>query len=190
MVKRTKGGAYSFGSSAVAPEAPYAQIVVPGPQLTPDCLEATRPGLLGPVEGSGGLPGFAGGAAKSFGITRGMAGGRYMVDVGTNVANPNGSAGPSLGNYATITRIPCESSTSTVKGGAANHIENTYYASTAGYDNKPSEWVGSTGAQSLVQIPYDAKSMNPACVKTGGVRRYRKKTRKTVQKKRKTRQRK
>ena len=200
MVKRSKGGAYSFGSSAVAPEAPYAQEVVGGPHLTPDCLAATRQGMLGPVQGSGGLPGFAGGArggSTTYAITQGMSGGRYMVDVGTNISNPNGSGGPGLGNYATITRIGCE-------GGLVNTLppgtyanpnqngggDNAYYAPTAGYDNRASSWVGSTGAPALLQIPYDAGAMNPACVKTGGSRRYNKKSRKTRRKNRKTMRRK
>jgi hypothetical protein len=34
--------------------------------------------------------------------------------------------------------------------------------------------VGSTGAPSLLQTPYDARSYNPACLKTGGGRRYKK----------------
>jgi hypothetical protein len=50
-------------------------------------------------------------------------------------------------------------------GGAA------YFAPTAGYSNTPSTWVGATGAPSLLQTPYDARSYNPACLKTGGGRR-------------------
>jgi len=203
MVKRTKGGAYSFGSSAVAPEAPYAQVVVGGPQFTPDCLAATRYGLVGPVSGSGGLPGFSGGGRigpTTHAITQGMAGGRYMVDVGTNVSNPNGSGGPGLGNYATITRIGCEGGlvNTSPSGASANPVvlqnggthSAAYMAPTAGYDNKPSEWVSSTGSPSLLQIPYEAGTMNPACLKTGGSRRYRKSTRRSRRKHRKTMRRK
>jgi hypothetical protein len=51
------------------------------------------------------------------------------------------------------------------EGGAA------YFAPTAGYSNTASTWVGSTGAPSLLQTPYDARSYNPACLKTGGGRR-------------------
>lgn len=43
-----------------------------------------------------------------------------------------------------------------------------YYAPTAGYANQPSSWVDSVGAPVQLQIPYAARAMNPACLKTGG----------------------
>lgn len=122
-----RGGGYSFSGTAVAPEAPYANTVVGGTPLTPDCLAASRPGMVGPVQGSGGLPGFAGGARMNLGsepLANAMAGGvrmalgsegpgapmmtggRYTVDVG---AGPiTGSAGPVLGGYPVVSRIGCE----------------------------------------------------------------------------------
>jgi len=125
--KSQRGGGYSFSGHAVAPEAPYANTVVGGTPLTPDCLAASRPGMVGPVQGSGGLPGFAGGGNNSGILYNGllnkkggvrmplgsegpgapvMRGGRYTVDVG---AGPmTGSAGPGLGGYAAISRIGCE----------------------------------------------------------------------------------
>jgi len=124
--KSQRGGGYTFGL-AVAPEAPYAQQVIGGTPLTPDCLAASRPGMVGPVQGSGGLPGFAGGARMNLGSTslanamaggvrmalgsEGpgapiMRGGRYTFDVG---AGPiTGSAGPVLGGYPIVSRIGCE----------------------------------------------------------------------------------
>ena len=54
-----------------------------------------------------------------------------------------------------------------------------YTAPTAGYDNRPSDWVSSAGSPSLLQIPYEARTMNGACMKTGGGRRSRRKSRKS-----------
>jgi hypothetical protein len=58
-----------------------------------------------------------------------------------------------------------------------------YYAPTAGYGQQASTWVGSTGAPSLIEIPYNARAWNPACLKTaGGGRRSRKQQRKQQRK--------
>lgn len=65
-----------------------------------------------------------------------------------------------------------------------------YYAPTAGYGQHASSWVGSTGAPSLIEIPYNARAMNPACIKTGGGRsrkQRRSASRKTQRKNRKQR---
>lgn len=181
--KRTyRGGGYSFGA-AVAPETPFAQEVIGGPKLIPDCLDATRPGLVGPLQGTGGLPGFAGG---------GMKGGRYTFDLSTGPVNGIGSAGPSSG-MAQVSRIGCEGGlVNTSPPGAQGNptpLQNggvglgegslLYTAPTAGYDNKPSEWVSSAGSPSLLQIPYEARTMNQACLKTGGGKKKSKKSRKS-----------
>jgi hypothetical protein len=183
--KQTRGGGYTFGA-AVAPEAPYAQEVIGGPKLIPDCLEATRPGLAGPVSGTGGLPGFTGGAK--------MNGGRYTFDLSTGPVNGIGSAGPSAG-MAEVSRIQCEGGlvNTSPPGALANPTPLTggaglgegallYTAPTAGYDNKPSDWVSSAGSPSLLQIPYEARTMNPACLTTGGSRRNRSKSKRSKSK--------
>jgi hypothetical protein len=55
-----------------------------------------------------------------------------------------------------------------------------YYAPTAGYSNAPSTQVSSTGSPWLTQIPYGAREMTPACIKTGGgMSRRRRRNRKT-----------
>jgi len=66
------------------------------------------------------------------------------------------------------------------RGGANGlGVDNlAYYAPTAGYDNKPSTWLDSVGAPVQLQIPYEARSWNPACLKTGG-KRSRKSSRKS-----------
>lgn len=189
--KQTRGGGYSFGA-AVAPEAPYSQEVISGAKLIPDCLEATRPGLAGPVQGTGGLPGFAGGGNSmnngSMDLANTLknkpfAGGGYTFDLSTGPINGIGSAGPSAG-MAEVSRIQCEgglvntsppgaeANPTVLKGGAGlGEGALLYTAPTAGYDNKPSDWVSAAGSPSLLQIPYEARTMNPACLKTGGGRR-------------------
>ena len=221
--RKQKGAGYTFGQ-AVAPEAPYAQAVIGGTPLIPDCLSATRPGLTGPMQGTGGLPGFEGGAlnlgtqsvesalqnlkggskmqlstespvmaggskmqlsTESPYLKGGskmqlstespvMAGGRYGFDVAAGPLTTSG--GPSLGGYPQVDRIGCEGGLVntappiTQKGGVYNDNQ-AYYAPTAGYANMPGGFVDSVGGQVQVQIPYDARSMNPACLKTGGSRK-------------------
>ena len=58
-------------------------------------------------------------------------------------------------------------------------VSEAYVAPTAGYDNKPSTWTDSVGAPVQLQIPYNARMMNPACLKTGGSRKRRSRARKT-----------
>jgi hypothetical protein len=73
-------------------------------------------------------------------------------------------------------RIPCESASTTANtlnqsGGAGGVDSASYIAPTAGYAFAPSNWKDSVGAAVTLQMPYDAKMMNPACVKTGGARK-------------------
>lgn len=51
-------------------------------------------------------------------------------------------------------------------GGVGGIDSAAYYAPTAGYSNQASTWVSSTGTPSMLQIPYDARAANPACLKT------------------------
>ena len=206
---KQKGAGYTVGS-AIAPEAPYAQEIIGGPKLTPDCLSAMRPGLAGPISGTGGLPGFAGGSRQNLGsegiaqevgpLVKAMTGGGYTVDVGQGPINGIGSAGPSAG-MAMISRIGCEGGLvntsppgalatplSLRQMGGVGGVDSAYYtAPTAGYGNRPSDFVDSVGAPVLLQQPYDARIMNPACLKTGGRTRVSsKKVKKSKRNKRKT----
>jgi hypothetical protein len=160
-------GAYSFGGP-VAPGS-YGQTVV----ATSGCDAATPPGYISSFT-PGGLPGMKGGRRRGRGSRRGsrrlkkQRGGRYTVDVG---------AGP-IGGMAPITRIGCEGGLVNtappgaapnpvpLQAGGAGPDNVAYYAPTAGYTNQSSPWVGSTGAPSLLQIPYAAREYNPACLKT------------------------
>ena len=175
------GNSYSFGA-AVAPGAPYASEVVQGSA----CMAAARPGMISGYSppGLGGLPGMAGGRRRSKrrgtkrskrtkskrrGTKRGkrrgtkrtkrQRGGRYMVAPAAYPADS--SSGPNV--FAPVIKgNSCESQI----GGGADTL--AYSAPTAGYTNQPSPWVASTGAPVLIQAPYEARSMNPACIKTGG----------------------
>lgn len=181
ITRKHSGGAYSFGSHAVAPEAPYAQEVLGGQSLTPDCHDATRPGLVAPLGGSGGLPGFAGGA--------------YTTNL-----TPLTSASAGMGGYPVVSRVGCEGGLVTTdqtgvsphptllqNGGVANLGNPSYIAPTAGYTTGPSGWVSSAGSPSLINTPYDARMPNPACNKTGGARRRSRKSRSRKLRSRKSR---
>jgi hypothetical protein len=106
---------------------------------------------------------------------RKQRGGRWTADTGAAYAT-----GPNV--FVPVTRIGCEGGlVNTSPPGAANPtmafkqmggvggVASPYYsAATAGYGNQPSTWVSSSGTPSLLQTPYDARSLNPACLKTGG----------------------
>ena len=177
--RRQSGGAgnsYSFGA-AVTPGAPYASEVVRGSS----CMAADRPGMIAGYSppGLGGLPGMAGGGRrrrrsghkrsgnKRSGNKRSMKrlrGGRYVV---SGAPFPESSSvGPNV--YAPVAKLGCNYQ----GGGGGLGADNLAYAApTAGYGNNPSSWVGATGAPVLLQAPYDARTMNQACIKTGGGRR-------------------
>jgi hypothetical protein len=188
---------YSFGSSSVAPgAAPYAQEVIPGSAC--DATSARPGAISGySPPGHGGLPGYAGGGRslkakykkfskrvmnslrKRFG--RKMRGGRWTTDL----ASPLGASGPNV--FAPTVRLGCEGGTPYTQvpppmNGGAPQADSAYYAAplgrgpdsafyqapNAGYGNQASSWTSSTGTPSLVQVPYQAGSMNQACLKTGG----------------------
>jgi hypothetical protein len=153
-----------------------------GPGATPQssCMAAARPGMIPTPQTGLGLPGMGGGGRRSRqGRRRGsQRGGRYSFDLGASTTfggTPWGSGIPQ------VVSIPCESSRSNPlnlqMGGVGGIDSASYIAPTAGYTNTPSTWVGSTGSPSMIQTPYDARILNPACLKTGGARRGRKASR-------------
>jgi len=191
-MKKQSGAGYSMGSQ-ISPGMVnnYAQVVVHGTPLIPDCLAAAKTDTMG-FSGPRGLPGLSGGAKKSRRAkkskrranTRRQKGGRYGFDLSQPVPP---SAGPLLGGIPPVTRIAPESSSTTANplnvapkqaGGAYLTSTDTpaLFSPTAGYDNRPSTWVSSVGAPVQIQIPYEARAANPACVKTGGARRGTKRT--------------
>ena len=198
--RRQSGGdsaAYTFGP-AVAPGAPYASSVIP----TSACMATPRPGELTGYHpaGSGGLPGFAGGGRRRRQGGRRRRGGRSRKQqqgggYGTDVAAVTGGPNP----FAPIYRTGCEGGSintlppsiqATQRGGrrrkqsgGVGGIDSAFYrAPTAGYGNQASTWVSSSGSPSLLQTPYDARAMNPACLTTGGGSRRRKSTKRAKRK--------
>jgi len=173
--RRQRGGAGPWtGAYTVGPPltvGSYAQEIIP----TTGCDAAQPPGFVNVVPR--GLPGV-GGSRRRLRRTKGrrQRGGRYTFDLQAGaIGNGPFSAG------AQVSSIPCEGGMYNtgpsanlpnpvpMTGGAGPYASTdnaSYYAPTAGYANQTSSWVGSAGAPSLLQIPYDARSMNPACLKT------------------------
>jgi hypothetical protein len=190
--KKQRGGAYAFGPQ-ITPGLinNFGQGVLGGAPLIPDCVAAAKTDTIG-YKGPQGLPGLSGGSRrksrKAHGRLRGRSrkyrqmGGRYGFDLSAPFGS---SAGPGMGGIPPVQKIACESASTTSnplnqasqqalvgqKGGGTITMNPAYFAPTAGYDNTPSKWVASTGAPVLLQAPYEARAMNPACVKTGGSRR-------------------
>jgi hypothetical protein len=164
------GQIYSFGAPIVPGLGNSAEVIP-----SSSCLAAARPGMIAPPTTGLGLPGLSGGARRRRGTKRrSQRGGRYSFDLAGSAAfggTPWGSGIPQ------VVRIPCEGSVPNPlnpplqRGGVGGVDSARYIAPTAGYTNTASTWVGSTGAPSLLQTPYEARTMNPACLKTGGGRR-------------------
>jgi len=112
---------------------------------------------------------------KNYFKSKKQRGGRWTADTAAAYAT-----GPNV--FLPVTRIGCEGglvntsppgaqnpAMSFKQMGGAGTIASPYYsAQTAGYGNQPSTWVSSGGTSSLLQTPYDARALNPACLKTGG----------------------
>ena len=195
-----RGG--GLGQSYAFNPAPIIPGVDTGISFKPEssCMASVRPGTLSDFSpaGTGGLPGMAGGRRRRMRKgTRGRVmknrrrqsrrqrGGRYGFDLSPASIIAGGT--PWGTGIPQVMAIPCESARSNplnLQAGGVGGIDSAFYtAPTAGYSNTPSTWVGSTGAPVQVQTPYDARIMNPACMKTGGGRRRRgkkgKRTKKT-----------
>ncbi|NBV77894.1 hypothetical protein EBR66_07045 [bacterium] len=172
-MKRQYGGnlgqSYTFGAPIV-PGLGNAATVVP----QSSCMAATRFGMIPTPQTGLGLPGMKGGFRKRTKGRKGkkthrQRGGRYSFDLTNPVP---GAAAPWAGGIPQVMRIPCESAVANPMnprqmGGAQGDVA-FYAAPTAGYTNTPSTWLGSTGAPSMLQTPYDARSMPSVCTKTGG----------------------
>jgi len=173
------GHSYTFGAPIV-PGVDAGQTVVP----QSSCMATTPPGFIANPRMGAGLPGMGGGGRRRRrGTKRGrrsagrsrrrQRGGRYTFDL-TDSATFGGT--PYTSGIPQVMKIAPEGAVSNPlnpvqMGGVQTEGGAAYFAPTAGYSNTPSTWVGSTGAPSLLQTPYDARSYNPACLKTGGGRR-------------------
>ena len=209
--KSQRGGdsvSYGFGS-AVSAGAPYASEVVAKEACVAAARPGT---LVGYSAGTGGLPGFAGGSRRIkankrgkrsgkfflqgflnstrkffFGKGKKQRGGRYTVDVGATTGGPNPIVPvvriqPEGGLVNTAPPGAAPNPAVFQKGGVGGVASPVYYAPTAGYGNTASTWVSSTGTPSLLQTPYEARALNPACLKTAGGGRRRRKNKKSKRK--------
>ena len=106
-------------------------------------------------------------------------GGRYEVNPGFLL---DGGSDMGARSYAPIAPIACErgyeNSMNMRGGGSLGGASLAHYAPTAGYGPQFEASVGSLGGM-MINQPYDARAMNPACVKTGGRRSYRKRSHKS-----------
>lgn len=173
------GNSYTFGAPII-PGIDAGQTVVP----QSSCMATTPPGFIANPRMGAGLPGMGGGGRRR-GTRRGRGrrgagrsrrrqrGGRYSFDL-TDSSIFGGT--PYTSGIPQVMKIAPEGAVSNplnpVQMGGVQTVDGAaYFAPTAGYSNTPSTWVGSTGTPSLLQTPYDARSYNPACLKTGGGRR-------------------
>ncbi len=187
------GNSYTFGAPIVPGLGNSAEVIP-----FSSCLATQRFGTV-PTPTSGlGLPGLSGGARrrrdKKTRKQRKQRGGRYSFDLSQQIT----PGAPWAGGIPQVVRIPCEGSTPNplnpgphtpstqppIQRGGVGGVDSAYYqAPTAGYTNVPSTWVSSTGSPSLLQQPYEARTMNPACLKTGGGKRRGGKRRRTMKRK-------
>jgi hypothetical protein len=125
------------------------------------CMTVSRPGQLA-YSAVGGLPGMSG-----------MRGGRY-----TNVLTDN------MAGFARIDKVGCEPNAMNPlnqRGGVGLHSAAgapVLEESTARYTTGGSQFVGSTGAPILLNIPLHQAAWSKACTQTAG-RRYKKKSKKS-----------
>ena len=183
--RKTSGGGWGFTGASSVPGQVNNPMVYSG---IGDC-RATQPSGFVTLGKTIGLPGMSGGNVGVSGCSRRnrkQKGGRYgfnMADVAS--VSPNGAAWWAA-TYPPVQRIPCEGSTpnpmnpgphtpstqpAIQRGGAQLSLGGdnlAYYAPTAGYSNDPSTWKDSVGAPVQIQTPFGARSMNPACMTTGG----------------------
>ena len=164
-------------------------MIIPGVVATerfPSCGGVGRPGMLGDITPSG-LPMSGGKRHRRRSNRRSMKGGRYGIDLQSDI--PMGTQG----GLAPIARMGCELGNSPTKSTAPLMMGGALYApypqamemKTAGYENKPSDFVTATGSPIMLQVPQDGRSA-PSCAMQGGRRRKNRSGRKTGRKHRKT----
>ena len=161
------------------------EMIIPGvvaTEMFPSCGGVGRPGMLGSITPTG-LPMSGGKRRKS---RRSIKGGRYEIDLKSDI--PMGTQG----GLASIARMGCELGNSPTKSTAPGMMGGALYApypqamemKTAGYENKPSDFVTATGSPIMLQIPQDGRS-GPSCAMQGGRRSRRSRSRKASRKQRK-----
>jgi hypothetical protein len=181
------GAGYSIGGT-LAPGLPLNNVA--NVNNIGNC-QANTPGYAITSPAATGLPGFGMRGGRRGPTGRKQSGGRYGFSL---EADPRGAA-LQQGSIPEVMKLGCVANLQNPlnpthtgtnptiqRGGYAPlgqaAVSEAYVAPTAGYDNKPSTWTDSVGAPVQLQIPYEARTMNPACLKTGGSRRRRRHVRK------------
>jgi len=158
-------GAYTVGGPLV-PGLGNASVINP----VSACMAAARP--MPSFSGSAGIPGIGGAMRR-----RKHRGGRYEISMETT---PNGIA------LTNATAIPCERGSSPTistsplfRGGAGAPIDQAISVSTAGYTEKPSDFLSASGTPLMLHVPVNGRSCG------GSRRRHRRASRKASRKSRK-----
>jgi hypothetical protein len=165
-------------------------MIIPGVvanERIPSCGAVARPGMLGGVTATG-LP-MSGGKRNRRRHRRSMKGGRYGIDLAGAADIPMGTQG----GLAPIARMGCELGASPTKS-TAPMIGGALYApypqamemKTAGYENKPSDFVTATGSPIMLQVPVGGRS-GPSCAMQGGRRSRKQRSRKQRSRKQRSR---
>lgn len=100
-------------------------------------------------------------------------GGRYEVQPGFLL---DGGSDIGAKSYGIASPIACErgyANSLNMHGGASlGGADLAYHAPTAGHGPQFETYPGGAVGGLMINVPYDARAMNPACTKTGGKRRY------------------
>ena len=100
-------------------------------------------------------------------------GGRYEVQPGFLL---DGGSDIGAKSYGITSPIACErgyANSLNMHGGASlGGADLAYHAPTAGHGPRFETYPGGAVGGLMINVPYDARAMNPACTKTGGKRRY------------------
>ena len=187
------GAGYSVGGPVVPglPIGNTSEIV-----STTNCRAVTPDYAITPPAATG-LPGFGkmmggaytfnlGSTSNPYGAALGLGAIPEVAKIGcqgtiTNPLNngPHTASNPTPGainNWDTAASI----TKGMVQAGGVGQVDSPFYtAPTAGFANTVSTWKDSVGGPVQLQMPYDAKIMNPACVKNGGRRRSKRRSSKS-----------
>lgn len=106
-----------------------------------------------------------------------LSGGRYSLDPSMGPLNPLSGVGTTPGPF---TSIPCERGyvnplNPLMCGGGSGPDTMRYYAPTAGYSNEPMAPSVASNPGIQMQVPYNARELNMACITTAGGKRRTKK---------------
>jgi hypothetical protein len=141
MKRRQRGGRYGFfpeGDPNPSGQAWWAGSYAPVQRIA---CEGTSHNPLNPTHTGSSAP--PGAASPNYWMHSQRGGGAQMAPASVGPSQPTGY-------------------------GVGNVDSMYYYGPTAGYANTASTWKDSVGAPVQIQVPFAARSMNQACLTTGG----------------------